>query len=201
MNIKNYIQQSYDLAVQRGEFDCPECLDEYNEPTGCGVCNRTAINPNKNIGEMLMRVVEELSLAGIAHREGRFANMEAYKNCLTDDDVLESDKPDYISVSFEFLVKYTHEDKLADACIRIFELCGYLGIEWLRTSVSVVWKSENVGQKIRQVCKYFNNIDEDNLTNFDMIHGCLFVEELAKSFNIPIEKHIDAKLAHMRDVQ
>ena len=106
--IKDLITRCYDAAVERGDYKCPECeganLIQHKGMSHncyCPKCNGTGIDPNKNIGALLCDVVEELMDAKRAFREGRAA------------------------VS----IKSTPGDKLASAVIRLFEICGYLGIE------------------------------------------------------------------------
>lgn len=74
----------------------------------------------RNIGETLMLVVTELSEALEAHRSGRL--------------VTEKGKAEYLSQnamaqSFKDNIKDTFEDEIADAVIRLFDLCGGLGID------------------------------------------------------------------------
>jgi|GEM_PF-1356574 len=72
---------------------------------------------DQNVGEMLMLIVSELSEALEADRKNR--------HCVDSDQLLS--EPINISV-FEDEVKDTFEDELADAVIRIGDLCGYLNI-------------------------------------------------------------------------
>ena len=77
---------------------------------------------DRNIGEVLMLVVSELSEALEADRENRYAdlpilenNTEAYKN-----DGYESDIA--FKKAFEYSVKDSFEDEIADAIIRLLDL-------------------------------------------------------------------------------
>jgi NTP pyrophosphatase (non-canonical NTP hydrolase) len=65
----------------------------------------------RNVGEMLMLVTSELGEAMEAHRKNRFAN---WANASED---------------FENSIKDTFEDEIADAIIRLLDMCGGLGIE------------------------------------------------------------------------
>jgi len=84
---------------------------------------------NQNIGEMLMLIVSELSEALEADRKGRHYKkttpswLKLYANRKTDDDA------DTFDMIFAKEVKDTFEDELADAVIRIADLCGYLNID------------------------------------------------------------------------
>jgi NTP pyrophosphatase (non-canonical NTP hydrolase) len=66
-------------------------------------------NQDRNVGEMLMLIVSELGEAVEAHRKGEFG--------------LEK--------------KDTFEDELADTAIRLFDLCGGLGIDLEK---QIAWK-------------------------------------------------------------
>lgn len=74
----------------------------------------------RNIGEMLMLVVTELSEALEAHRSGKI--------CTEGDRVAVLESED-MAQSFKINVKDTFEDELADAIIRILDICGGLDID------------------------------------------------------------------------
>lgn len=69
---------------------------------------------DKNIGELLMLVVSELGEALEADRKGKHI------------DISQLEPGTYI---FKDIVKDTFEDEIADAIIRLFDLCGGLGID------------------------------------------------------------------------
>ena len=69
----------------------------------------------RNVGEMLMLVVSELGEAMEAHRKGKFATMDnwvAYNE----------------SGDFKSTIDGTFESEIADAFIRLMDLCGGLDI-------------------------------------------------------------------------
>lgn len=70
----------------------------------------------RNVGELLMLVTSELGEAMEAHRKGKFANWENYKNS-------------FDPTSFGHYVKDTFEDEIADAFIRLLDLSAGLGID------------------------------------------------------------------------
>ena len=74
----------------------------------------------RQIGTLLMLVVSELSEALEADRKNRHCSVVEY--ALTPDGKLDIDK-------FKEKVKDTFEDEIADAFIRLFDLCGYLNID------------------------------------------------------------------------
>ena len=86
----------------------------------------------REIGTALMLIVSELSEALEADRNDRRANLKAYELLLKDSDNLgftEEEQDDYLSQNFKIAIKDTLEDELADAVIRICDLCGYLNID------------------------------------------------------------------------
>lgn len=68
----------------------------------------------RNVGEMLMLVTSELGEAMEAHRKNRVADWQKFE--------LEN-------VPFAESIKDTFEDEIADAMIRLFDMCGGLGID------------------------------------------------------------------------
>jgi NTP pyrophosphatase (non-canonical NTP hydrolase) len=204
MDIRKYIEEAHGIAKDKGFYDCPECggsgtwikdgkkLEGYS----CPVCHGTGIDPNRNIGELLMFTMSELCEALVAHRCRRSAIESALVNI---DDYPANDHQEEALYLFETYIKDTFEDEIADVFIYLFDICGYLGIEYESINTNpIVWKSENIAQRIRQMCKYLDNLDEDNLTNYDVIHGIHHVTQFADAYNIPIEKHIEAKMAYNR---
>ena len=81
---------------------------------------------DQNIGEMLMLIVSELSEALEADRKNKHADLQNYNAGIATYNG-ESESQD--KSTFEFYIKDTFEDELADAVIRIADLCGYLNID------------------------------------------------------------------------
>ena len=75
----------------------------------------------RETGTLLMLCVSELAEAMEADRKDRYADLE----------LIEKDKEDFIDFkwSFENSIKDTFEDELADAIIRILDICGSRGID------------------------------------------------------------------------
>lgn len=80
----------------------------------------------REIGTLLMLVVSELSEALEADRADRHAEWVMYEKRL-------NEEPDRIFVKqqslFQDFIKDTFEDEIADAIIRLLDLCGHLSID------------------------------------------------------------------------
>jgi len=75
---------------------------------------------NQNIGEKLMLIVSELGEAMEAHRKGKFAYGKFDPIDVSDEVFIKE---------FEFDIKDTFEDELADTTIRLFDLAYAMGID------------------------------------------------------------------------
>lgn len=98
----------------------------------CGVIHKANVEKGfyeiaPTIDRSLMLVIGELSEAHEALRKERFADLdrfearEKYKNVDQD--------PEFYAANFEHLIKDTLEDEIADAVIRLFDFCGFKGID------------------------------------------------------------------------
>ncbi len=90
-----------------------------------------------NVGEKLMLTVSELSEALEAHRKKKFANIAEYEAFFLNGSggaPLSHPQgcPDVFKRGFEYFIKDSIEDELADAIIRLLDLAYQLGIniEW-----------------------------------------------------------------------
>jgi NTP pyrophosphatase (non-canonical NTP hydrolase) len=100
MNIKEIQQEIHKVNVEKGFWD-----------------------EDRNVGEMLMLVTSELGEAIEAHRKGRFADMEDFSIRGIDRSCTE----DFVN-DFEYDIKDTFEDEIADAVIRLLDLAAGLNI-------------------------------------------------------------------------
>lgn len=190
--------------IHKGFYDCPECLKKpavlvENEPTVCSLCNGTRIDPNKNIGELLMLIITELGEAVEAHRKGRFSPKELDQIPMIE--CFNSDKHKYTKEAiklFETAYKDTFQDEIADVLLRLCDLCGYLKLTILPMSEFnlIKWKSDNISQQIKQITKIITNIDEDYISNFyvSVLYEVLMV--FCQKHSIDIEKHVVAKITY-----
>lgn len=76
----------------------------------------------ENIGQSLMLVVSELAEALEADRKDRRARTEPFETDM-------KAAPNGFEINFGAWVKDTFEDEIADAIIRLFDLCGALDID------------------------------------------------------------------------
>lgn len=199
MNITELIKEAHETACDKGFYDCPEC-NGTESIEGHDCCGGTNYNQNKNIGELLMLIVSELGEALEAHRSGRFADWEAFTASKGQDNYFDFSEPDNI-MDFEILIKDTFEDEIADVFIRLFNLCGYLGIEidsipdWENNPFDI----DNVGSQLFYIDKKLHKIEDSFGTSDETyrIKQTLYaLDYFSTLHNIPIEKHITAKMAY-----
>jgi len=105
MEIKELCARAHNTAVEKGFYGTD----------GCG---------DRNIGEMLMLIVSELGEAIEAHRKGDWAELgmarKLYESSLKNDD--------YTRL-FRDVIKDSMQDEIADAFIRLADLCSYMNID------------------------------------------------------------------------
>jgi NTP pyrophosphatase (non-canonical NTP hydrolase) len=88
----------------------------------------------RNVSEMLMLIVSEVAEAQEALRKNHYSNQEVVDSLAQD---LELDKTDEEFLlktlvwkgKFEDNIKSTFQDEIADVAIRLFDLCGGMGID------------------------------------------------------------------------
>jgi NTP pyrophosphatase (non-canonical NTP hydrolase) len=109
--MKNLISQAHEMAKSKGFWD-----------------------EKRNTGELLMLVVSELSEALEALRKDHYAD-QAVVESLSHDLELDRTDEEFLlkainwKTSFEQGVKSSFEDEIADVAIRLFDLCGGLGVD------------------------------------------------------------------------
>lgn len=153
----------------------------------------------RNIGELFMLVITELSEALEAHRKGRFVQVAGRRD---GDLAWVNEAPEPFLPWFTGNVKDSFEDELADAYIRLLDLTGGLGLV-LSNGHELDYKNvemDNVGDRLI-------NITQDVLLakakarsvggSKDGRHvytALCKIEHLAKDFSIDLAKHVDWKL-------
>lgn len=98
----------------------------------------------REIGTLLMLVVSELSEALEADRKYRHADLYTFEKMINDAIIQnkkfangempvkfkENNDIEYLKkITFEISIKDSFEDEIADAMIRLLDLCGYLNID------------------------------------------------------------------------
>lgn len=88
----------------------------------------------RNKGELLMLIVSELAEALEALRKGHYADKSISDELYRDIEVHRFDDEFNImdgswKAGFEANIKSSFEDELADVAIRLFDLCGGLGVD------------------------------------------------------------------------
>ena len=83
----------------------------------------------RNVGEMLMLVTSELSEALEADRKGKEANIAEFDYEMQNPSITPAIEENAFKNAFENNIKDSFEDEMADAAIRIFDICFGLGID------------------------------------------------------------------------
>ncbi len=204
MKTEKLIKEAHENAVNRGEYVCPDCggsgkvPGEYRRDNlaltrpssiDCSTCNGTGIDPDKNIGEMLMMIVADLSGALEAHQCGRLAKWKNYNRYVNKNIRDGKDYHHMYCVAFNNNIKNTFEDKIADAFIRLFELCEYLG-------KNIKFNDDEFYRR------GWSNVDADflmitaQIIQRDLSFAVNLLYGFCKHHNIDIEKHIEAKMEY-----
>lgn len=191
MKINELIKQAHEAAIEKGFYDCPECegkgyfepVDNDGYPGGnCTSCNGTG-KADRNIGELLMLVVSELGEALEAHRKNNlYGNLEY---------------PDVITSTY----LNCFEIEIADAFIRLFDLCGYLelDIEIEKTDYNCF---DNVGEELFvwvaaiTALPMYKDLTYENKSKTLLSWLFRRMERFCIINNIDIEKHIAAKMTY-----
>jgi NTP pyrophosphatase (non-canonical NTP hydrolase) len=203
LDIPKLIKEHHQDMVDKGFYsECPSCVLGYIMPKNkedrkkpCKCCNDTGVRQDKNIGELLMLIVSELGEALEAHRNDRFSDKKDIEAMCHNIGVFDSGI--WIS-TFESQIKDTFEDEIADVFLRLFDLCGYLGIEDLE-NFGLFGGLKNVAESLLMITTEVCILHQDYLIskktkNLNSIYRELLW--LCKELRIPIEKHIIAKMAY-----
>ena len=86
--------------------------------------NKGFYDKHNEFGTNLMLIVTELSESMEAHRNNEFANLEEFENLINSDV-----NPMSYEETFKKYIKDTVEDELADAFIRILDICEFYKID------------------------------------------------------------------------
>ena len=103
MNINELSKECHEIALSKGWYD----------------------GRKRGIPELIMLIVTELSEAVEADRNGKYARHNRDLNLKL---ALKPENPQF-KTDFKSFIKDTFEDEIADAFIRLFDMCGYLNID------------------------------------------------------------------------
>jgi NTP pyrophosphatase (non-canonical NTP hydrolase) len=109
--MKNLIAQAHGTAKEKGFWDT-----------------------ERNVSEMLMLIVSEVAEAQEALRKNHYADKSVITGLVQDIELEKSDEEFQMDKGiwkglFEDKIKSSFEDEIADVAIRLFDLCGGLGID------------------------------------------------------------------------
>lgn len=109
--MKNLIAQAHGTAKEKGFWDT-----------------------ERNVSEMLMLIVSEVAEAQEALRKNHYANQEVVDSLAHDLELDRTDEEFLLKAlvwkgKFEDNIKSSFEDEIADVAIRLFDLCGGMGID------------------------------------------------------------------------
>lgn len=206
--INQKIKESHENAVEKGFYKCNNCYGQGYFPNGdgtflmpkinCQKCNETGIY--RNIGELLMLIITELSEAVEAHRKNKFADFDNIEMLHDDIGVY---KIDSICISyFEESIKDTFEDELANTFIRLFDLCGYIKFDlsqFKKHEHTITFNSDNICDMIYRLTSLvsrIHNFEGKQLRHFFILHFFAHLLYFCNQQNIDIKKHIELKMAY-----
>lgn len=154
--------------------------------------------PDRNFGEAIMLVTDEISEAHEAWRRSKRAQLSWFSH---DAELWEE--------MFRHWVKDTFEDELADACIRLMDIAFGYGMNLDRIQEQCVRSEkvrsnplENMGEELLNLQDtifliYRHHISRRGYSREDMLGVVLgWISSLASKLSIDLAKHIDLKLQY-----
>jgi len=144
-----------------------------------------------------MLIVTELSEAVEAHRKNDFLNRYFIDN---GNEYLKKYilNPIPNKKGFENTIKDTFEDEIADVFIRLFDLCGYIGIKELlyNSDHGIIFYKTIAGTLYNISCTLPNPEANSGIAKncFNTFYSCMI--DFSVFYKIDIENHIAAKMAY-----
>lgn len=204
MNTAKLIVEAHKNAIEKGFYECRSCdgggveasPDRWNKMIACPMCKGT--KKYRDVKELLCLMVGELCGEAIeAHRKNKITPIvywNGYENIPID--LTEEWPPN----AFEDVIKDTFEDEIADTFIRLFDLCGYVGIENLRYYKGIIMpKKINTANCFYVFIKALPETDESPgcvSFNNSLSIFCSFLYNFCISNKIDIKNHIRLKMAY-----
>lgn len=148
LKIKNMAFIPYNEKKVQKRLAVPKKLTQELPLSGLNKSAKIILKNNKekgfheeeqSVGALLMLVVSELGEAVEAHREGRFANVDSFKDSIAASRIINGNTRNGKSgitnpsvayaTYFDMYMKDTFEDEIADAVIRLLDLSALLNID------------------------------------------------------------------------
>lgn len=140
----------------------------------------------------IMLVITEISECVEAHRKGLFADVTA--KLLIKQDI---DKGFTFEDAFKARIKNTVEDEMADIAIRLFDLAGKKGIDFDRLNACKYYRSFRAFSFTDNAFGLCKGLTRENISIVKRIQfGLEYVRHWAKSLNIDLAWHIEAKMRY-----
>ena len=206
MDINKLIKKAHENAGKNGLYECSWCDGRgfWDKPLSdsqiefdakCDECSCTGIDKNKNIHELLMGVITEISKAVEAFGNRKFSDWKSYNLWIKEPESYPKE------ATFEMYIKGTHEDKIADVFVRLFELCGYLGIEYKKpydiNINNTFGIDDNISASLFDCIKIIVKVDlNEEDRNYYIHYVIAYMIRFCKHFDVDIEKHVKIKMKY-----
>lgn len=155
----------------------------------------------RNMGELFMLIVSEISEALEAHRKGRFANVGLYNEALKNEIV-----PNEAFLKF---IKDTVGDEMADVAIRLMDYCYHIGLQfddnYIESSQMIGAVPKNFGDSLMRLSGsvYWVWMVASGYTRFtteDQVNkvadAFAFLLSICEKFQIDLPLHIQLKMKY-----
>lgn len=153
-------------------------------------CEHGFHDEKMSVEHFLMLVITEISEAVEADRRNLHANLAGFEKCIG---LTYNDR-------FKNYVKESIEDEISDVCIRLYDLCGALGIEPLEAE-EFDFSDEDVAKKgtfCEQCFLLSAIICEVGVNDYEYKTGCALalVQKMCEDLGIDLERHIELKMKY-----
>lgn len=174
MNYKEYTERAYLNAIKHGFHD-----------------------KELSYRHFLMLVITEVAEMVEADRKGKFAQVEMFKHEINRPQPEENKQKHWV-YCFELFIKDSVGDEMADACIRLFDLAGYVGfvpgrLNYFELLMLRLFSKKTFTERAYRLCRL--------LSAFGSVKKAVkrtlgYLEYWAKLENIDLEWHIEQKMKY-----